>query len=754
MPLTEFAADTGTPVSQVEPVEEADQFAVLELDAIVASLTNRKTFDEVKMAELADSIKASGVHQAILVRPLPLSRLDETSRKLGRTQRATHEIVSGERRWRASKLAGKTSIPAVVRRLTDAQALEIQIIENLQREGLTELEEAEGFQRLVDETSVAKESIGEKIGKSRAYVYARLKLLDLNTAGREALRRGEIDASKALLVARIPDDKLQIKALGQAAGSDNYGRALSVKELQAWLQTNVMLSLKRTSFDITDVTLRDGAGACGECPKRTGANPDLFTDVESADLCTDPACYHDKERATAERRFEAAQREGKKVIDQEQAAKMVKADSREWLKGHYQLDQYPDYTLDVDGMTLRKALGKHCPEPVLVKHPETGDIVEVLPIDQVKRIIREQRLTRFEKHTDRREKKDNQAKAEQQKLPIEKRPEFSDRWQKAAILRAVEFIKSTPVVGTPDLLRAWLIDEGENDYEADAALQLALELEDRGSVSSRIASTPDEEVPRLFMLYMLHRVADRYNAWSDDEAKRQGPRSTLFEIMHMAGINVAEVQAEAMRAMESEERAAELELQQNKAVEKAPKPAKAQKLKKTIAQPAAPARKPTKEKVQRDIADAFQALEDGAEKSKSQAPDGAKLDEGAALAAPDSPTFNVGDIARVKADSKSPGGRARKTAGRVGRIAGTGDDGRIHLRYGPRSHELVVVKPEQLEHYKSDPLIGSKVRVVSTGEYQWKQGVVERLREDGWGIAFEGEGTICGFISEELEVMA
>lgn len=763
MPLTEFAAESG---DHLDPTDTAaavvDTFAMLDLDAIVPSLTNPRTvFDEPKLNELAESIKASGVHQPILVRPLPASRLDETSRKLGRSQRETHELVSGERRWRASRLAGKVTIPAMVRHLTDAQVLEIQIVENLQRADLSELEEAEGYHRLVEQTSIAKEDIGTKIGKSRAYVYARLKLLDLNTAGREALRKGEIDASKALLIARIPDDKLQIKALGQATGADNYGRALPVKELQTWLQTNVMLSLKRTSFDIKDVALREGAGACPECPKRTGANPDLFADVESADLCTDPACYHDKERATQERRFEAAQREGKKVIDQDQSSKMVKdLHSSQWLRGYYLLDKYPDYTLDVDGTTLRKALGKHCPEPVLVKHPDSGDVHEALPIDQVKRIIREQGLTRSAKRDARMEQRDSHVKAEAKKLPIEQRPEFSDRWQKAAILRAVEFIKREPAAGTPDLLRSWLLDEcGEDAYGLPELMASVLGIEDDLDVLAHIANAPAEELPRLMLLYMLMSAADRYDAWEDEQARRQGPRTTLFEILHMAAVDVAEVKAQAKRAIESEERAAEeADLQKaakTKALAKAEKPAKAQKSKKSTTPPAARATraKKSKEQAQREISDALQALEQG-QPSQDQAPGGAELDEGAALAAPPAPTFNVGDIARVKAGSKGLNGKLLKTIGKVGRIAGVGDDGRLHLRHGPKSHELVVLEPEHAERYLADPRIGSKVRVLSTGEFQWKTGEVRNLRDDGWGIDFDDGVPVGGFTSDELEVLA
>jgi len=773
---TDAAAAAEISMSQESTVEaaalaaaqtDAGELLLLDVDAVVASLTNPRTvFDDEDLAELAESIRAGGIHQPILVRPLPASRLDETSRKLGRTQRETHELVSGERRWRASKLAGMSKVPAVARRLTDAEVLKIQLIENLQRVDLSELEEAEGFHRLVTETDIPKRELGAAVGKSREYVYARLKLLDLNPAAREAFRRGQIDASKALLIARIPVDKLQIKALGQATGSDNYGRALNVKEFQEWLQTNVMLPLKRAPFDVKDATLCESAGACADCPKRTGANPDLFADVESADICTDPTCYQDKEKTTAERRFEEAQREGKKVIDQEQAAGMLKADSNEWLRGHYLLDRYPDYSLEIDGPTLRKALGKHCPEPVLAKHPETGDIVEVLPIDQVKKIVRTNNLTRSAKRKQKEAAAEAKNKAEQAQLPIEERPEFEVRWQATALKLADEYLQREPAAGTPDLLRAWMIDEDGENWEASQALQAVLG-EKKGDISKLIARTPDEEVPRLLLRFMLHLAAERYRAWSPENAKRQGPRSVLHEILHMTKVDLAEVKAEAKREIESEERAAETEAQAKQAEKTAPKPAKGQKAKKSTAPPAAQApraKKISKEQAQRDIADALQAHEDE-KNSQSQAPIGANEEKGAAPAAP-APTFSIGQLVKVKAGSKGPGGKFLKSIGRVGRVFGLGDDGRVHMKHGERRHELLVVEADHLEPYAALPTIGDQVRILRTGiapgqdKLLWRSGTVETCDQDGWGVRFPplDKGDIVGafahFENNCLEVLA
>lgn len=750
MPMTEFSADSGTTLAD-EPTAAADQFATLDLHLVVPSLTNpRATFDEAKLGELAESIRASGVHQPVLVRRLPIERVDETSRKQPgkRDARPAWEIVAGERRYRASKLAGLTTIPALIRTLTDAQVLEIQIVENLQREDLSELEEAEGYHRLVEATSIAKEDIGAKIGKSRSYVYQRLKLLDLNSAGREALRAGQIDASKALLIARVPDDKQQIKALGQATGTDNYGRALSVKDLQTWLQTNVMLALPRARFDIKDVTLRPEAGACPACPKRTGANPDLFADVDSMDLCTDPTCFHDKEKTHDDRRFEQAQREGKKVIDADKAAKLLETGSRQWLKGHQLLDEYPDHTLGLDSTTLRKGLGKHCPPPVLAIHPTTGAMAEVLPTDQVKKAIKEHSLSRDAK-------RQAKTKTAQQAVPIEERMDYARRWQADVLARTDTWIKATEPALSPELIRAWLFDRlaSGSDEAMGATLDLPEHFED-AAARNRIASMSDSGMVLLLTRFMLHDSQSKWDAWDDENVQRQAPRTTLFELINMAGIDLAAARADTKRAIESEERAAKLE---EEAKAPAPAPEKAKKPKKSTASPAAQslrARKPSGDEVQAQIAREFQALD--------QAPDGAELDKAAALAAAVR-TFEIGEIATVRACSKGGDAKLRKAIGKVGRVTAVGDDGRVALRHGEGPRDLVMAAHADLDLYTCSPQVGSKVRVVGGSTFDdrdkhlWRHGIVKAVGPDGWQVLLTGKNGATAdvelFETNELEVL-
>lgn len=393
--MKEFSQASGQALAP-EADSVADQFAHLPLKVLVSSLTNpRKNFRQDKLTELADSIKASGVHQPILVRPLPGSRVQETSREAHRDQTwqgyvaPTHEIVSGERRYRASNLAGVATIPALIRPLTDDQVLEIQIVENLQRDDLTELEEAEGYEALMQHNNITAESVGDKIGKSRSYVYARLKLLDLCHECKVALREGKIDASRAVLIARIPDSKLQFKALEEATQPDHRGEPPTTRAFQTWLQQNVMLRLDRAAFKIADARLVPAAGSCKDCPKRTGANPDLFADVESADICTDPPCYHGKEDSHRETLRRMAEKKGMRIIEGAEAEELLYSRHLNRVDGYTSLGQVrEDITVDGQtGATMRQLLGTDAPGAVLFEHPHTKELLELVPTDEAEGVL-------------------------------------------------------------------------------------------------------------------------------------------------------------------------------------------------------------------------------------------------------------------------------------------------------------------------------------------------------------------------------
>lgn len=373
------------------------QMRMVEIALIVASKTNpRKTFNEVKLQELAASIKATEVHQPVLLRPLPGSRLAETfdDRAKG-APLPEYELVCGERRFRASRIAEKVEIPAMIRELTDDQVLEIQIIENLQRDDLSELEEAEGYEALMVHSKLNADEVAVKIGKSKSYVYARLKLLDLGATGRDALREGKIDASKALLIARIPDAKLQAEACEKMARENSWdGSVMSFRKAQDMVQQEYMLRLDKAKFPITDECLLPEAGACGNCPKRTGAQPDLYTDVKSADVCTDPICYRKKEAAQVAKIIDEARAKGQTVIDTSEAKDLIPDNNPTYqetrFKGYRRLDSVEDSPTD---KPLRKILEKVMKaegiEPVMIANPrKPGELVACLANETVSRLLK------------------------------------------------------------------------------------------------------------------------------------------------------------------------------------------------------------------------------------------------------------------------------------------------------------------------------------------------------------------------------
>src|SRR6201996_3995825 len=167
-------------------------FQTLALSNIHESTTNpRRTFDESKLTELAESLRSQGLIQPITVRP----------------SSEGYEIVAGARRFRAAHIAEMDEVPVRIVQLTDEQALEWQLIENSQRVDVHPYEEAQGFQRLLDLPGYDVAALAEKTGKSESLVYARLALLQLIPEVAEAFQQERITASHATMIARLPRDR-------------------------------------------------------------------------------------------------------------------------------------------------------------------------------------------------------------------------------------------------------------------------------------------------------------------------------------------------------------------------------------------------------------------------------------------------------------------------------------------------------------------------------------------------------------------
>lgn len=410
------------------------RMAHVAVHSIAPSLTNpRKHFDAAKLQELADSIAASGVHQPILLRPLPPERLQDTLQEARAQKRPApeYELVAGERRWRACQLAGVAEIPAMIRPMTDAQALEAQVIENLQREDVTELEEAEGYQILMETVGINADEVGQRIGKSRSYVYGRLKILNLCEAGRQALREGKLDFSCGLYIARIPNEQLQLKALEWATDPDYYGERPSARAVQQHVRQNFMLQLAAAKFDTADADLCPAAGACTSCPHRTGANPDLFADVNSADVCTNPPCYHAKEEAHALQLRERAQAMGAEVITGREAKTLIPTPYSGSIDGFVRLDVASDSP--IQGKTLRKVVGDVLEQsgikPTLIENPhDKNELIAVVRQEQAAELLKMAGKAEAEAKLREEAKLDAEIKARQQEKDLAEK--YEKEWRK------------------------------------------------------------------------------------------------------------------------------------------------------------------------------------------------------------------------------------------------------------------------------------------------------------------------------------
>ena len=244
-------------------MQDSSAFQFLAIDTIHESTTNpRRTFDEAKLYELAESIKHNGLIQPITVRP----------------NNDSFEIVAGARRYRAAQLAELFSVPARIVEIGDAKALEWQLVENSQRVDVHPYEEAQGFQRLLDISGYDVAALVEKSGKSASHVYARLALLQLIPTVAEAFTQERVTASHANLIARLPQES-QAEAFEQCwrkDWQDKEPHLLPAKHVAAWIQANLYLSLTDAPFDREDPTLNPAAGACVTCPRRSGFNTALF----------------------------------------------------------------------------------------------------------------------------------------------------------------------------------------------------------------------------------------------------------------------------------------------------------------------------------------------------------------------------------------------------------------------------------------------------------------------------------------------
>lgn len=332
------------------------------------------------LSSLIESVKVHGVIEPIIARKLDGESGDDSI-----------EIIAGERRWTAATQAGRETVPVLLRELSDDDALDVQLAENIDRADLSPLEEAEAFQLRLDRGQTVQH-VADRIGRAPSYVAQRLKLLGLHKDVRKAFDEQLLTLALALVIARLPES-LQPKALEITGARDPWERPLTADKAAEEIAKTLLLRLDGDGFDTTDQKLVPKAGACSDCPKRTGQQRELFPDAASDDLCLDPVCFRAKLDAVYKLRVKAAKEAGQDVLDPK---KLHQATAYHGSRTHRRLDD----TEYVGGKSkkISTLFGKSgLPPLTITQDPETGRVIELVARADVERVLRANRKEQADK---------------------------------------------------------------------------------------------------------------------------------------------------------------------------------------------------------------------------------------------------------------------------------------------------------------------------------------------------------------------
>jgi ParB/RepB/Spo0J family partition protein len=249
---------------------------MIPVDNILTGLNNRTDFDQESLQEVAETMKIHGVLQNLTVR---------------KAADGVHfDLVIGERRLRAAKIAGLTEVPCIIRELNDDELREVMLIENIQRKDIHALDEAATFALLQDRLKDFNR-IALKTGKSTRYVRERLALNNLSEKAKELFRGNTMQLGHALILCLFKKDHQEKAIQYTLQKEEGFLYFNHPQDLKEWIQCNVMLSLSKAIFNVDDSELVTKAGACSSCTKQTGANAELFATVTADAQCLDKKCF-------------------------------------------------------------------------------------------------------------------------------------------------------------------------------------------------------------------------------------------------------------------------------------------------------------------------------------------------------------------------------------------------------------------------------------------------------------------------------
>lgn len=386
----------GKPNSRPKPRTPARLGQMIAIAKIVPNPLNpRKTFHKDELNDLAVSIAAIGVEVPLIVRP---------AKRAG-----CYELVDGERRYRAAKIAEITEAPCIVREMTDAQVLQAMLVADMQRAGIDDLERAGGIYKLHTDHGASLEDIASWIGRSVSTVRHLLRLRDLPKIVRQACKEGELPTSTALAIARVPGTETREKLARLVLSGSRYWQGkpptdadvahrrknldvepLTYRQTRELIAENCYRQLKQAPFSRQSLDLITDAGSCDACPKRVG---NLKDDPEYAnvreDVCIDPECYEAKVKAHAARMLADCQESGRPVLAGNDAERLFSQWNPTQLVSNDWIDLGDHCPEDRKNRPYEKLLGKTLADQITMAVDPAGTIHRLVPVPEARKALKD-----------------------------------------------------------------------------------------------------------------------------------------------------------------------------------------------------------------------------------------------------------------------------------------------------------------------------------------------------------------------------
>lgn len=545
LPMADFSL---VKADNTEPLTESDaapEQPCAELHKFVPSRTNRTVAEDDELHALAATIKAYGILQPIMVRKLPAERLQETFEN-PETRKAAFEIIAGERRFVAARVAGLRSVPYLLVEADNQLALQMQLIENLHRQNLNPIEEARQLQMLIEDFQLTRDDAADAVRKSRTHVYETLRLLSLPHTAMQALKEGRLPRSHALLVLQRPTAPMQEEFAERVLTGGPDGGTMSFRSAQDLARRNYMTELDKAPFDLADALLCPKAGACTNCPKRTGATPELW-DKQAPDSCTDTACFAEKKEAQLERVKAEAVQAGRQIISGK-AARDIMPTETGTMRGYIALDKASQGSK----AETRQVLGQDVPASrvVLIETP-SGGFTEAVPVHAASAAVQAQPVIAKPEKT----AKNTKTPPAPEPSRAELEAEYSRRWREEAVASTIdglycskpESLSYIPSHAALHILKK--LAEGvsreflmmifhipPNSTGADAALEESFE------------SAAEQDMPELIS-YMLQLAC---TADLKEDPAHPGDAPIIEELRDLSNCDLETIQAEVQHEMKAE----------------------------------------------------------------------------------------------------------------------------------------------------------------------------------------------------------